>query len=207
MPGSSFFYAGMGRWALTTDVGGWRWGGWKMGLWIFLSWNRIFDWKYFPKSVNFTFSLPFLKVKLVVKWSFAWKYDGSAVRNWNNDPVSSLCSRYNLTRYSIFGKWSKWFPLPLSTGLERVVEIPILPTKQRNLPPVSFRGNRRQPLALISGKPDDGASNEVSSLANEKVISSRNRYGAKGKAVLVSVGVFSHQIGSPTLHSGVLGCT
>ena len=55
--------------------------------------------------------------------------------------------------------------------------------------------------------PDEGALNEVSSLANEKFISSRNKYGAKRKAVLVSVGVFSHQIGSPTLHSGVLGCT
>ena len=41
--------------------------------------------------------------------------------------------------------------------------------------------------------PDEGASNEVSSLANEKFISSRNTYGAKGKAVRVSVGVFSHQ--------------
>ena len=43
------------------------------------------------------------------------------------------------------------------------------------------------------GYPDEGASNEVSSLANEKFISSRNTYGAKGKAVRVSVGVFSHQ--------------
>jgi len=47
------------------------------------------------------------------------------------------------------------------------------------------------------GYPDEGASNEVSSLANEKFISSRNKYGAKGKQYLLA--------GSPTRHSGVLG--
>ena len=81
-------------------------------------------------------------------------------------------------------------PLPQSVGPERVVEILILPHKRRNLPSVSFQGNRCLPLALISGmyNPDEGALNEVSSLANEKFISSRNKYGAKRKAVLVSVG-------------------
>ena len=70
-------------------------------------------------------------------------------------------------------------------------------------------GEQHTPATGVNkwSNPDEGASNEVSSLANEKFISSRNTYGSKGKAVRVSVGVFSHQIGSPTLHSGVLGCT
>lgn len=75
-------------------------------------------------------------------------------------------------------------------------------------PPVSFRGKQTPATGVNKcSNPDEGASNEVSSLANEKFISSRNTYGAKGKAVRVSGGVFSHHIGSPTRHSGVLGCT
>ena len=41
-----------------------------------------------------------------------------------------------------FAKNGKWFPLPLSIGLERVVEIPILLTKRRNLSAVSFWGKQ-----------------------------------------------------------------
>ena len=72
------------------------WGNWggsgEMGLWIFLSLKRIFDCKYFPKSVNFTFSLPFYTVKTVMKRSFAWKYDGSARQQLKIQPcrVSTL---------------------------------------------------------------------------------------------------------------------
>ena len=95
------------RWALTTDVGAFfLWGngegGGEMGLWIFLSWNCIFDWKYFPKSVNFTFSLPFYKVKTVVKLHFSRKYDGSARKQLkNNFRVEFVRSQYNLTRWGI----------------------------------------------------------------------------------------------------------
>lgn len=85
-------------------------------------------------------------------------------------------------------------PLPQSVGPERVVEILILPHKRRNLP-CFLSGEQHTPATGVNkcSNPDEGTLNEVSSLANEKFISSRNEYGAKGKAVLVSVGVFSHQ--------------
>ena len=79
-------------------------------------------------------------------------------------------------------------PLPQSSSFEGVVEILILPHKRRNLPPVSFRGKQTPATGVNKcSNPDEGTLNEVSSLANEKFISSRNKYGAKGKAVLVSV--------------------
>ena len=79
-------------------------------------------------------------------------------------------------------------PLPQSSGFERVVEIPILLTSEGTFPPVSFRGKQTPATGVNKcSNPDEGTLNEVSSLANEKVISSRNKYGAKGKAVLVSV--------------------
>lgn len=69
----------------------------------------------------------------------------------------------------------------------------ILPST-RNLP-CFLSGEQHTPGTGVNkcSNPDEGTLNEVSSLANEKFISSRNKYGAKGKAVLVSVGVFSHQ--------------
>ena len=85
-------------------------------------------------------------------------------------------------------------PLPQSVGPERVVEILILPYKRRNLPSVSFRGNGHLPLASKSGNPDEGASNEVSSLANEKFISSRNKYGLVGKQYLLALVCFHTKI-------------
>lgn len=79
-------------------------------------------------------------------------------------------------------------PLPQSIGLERVVEIPILLTSKGTFPSVSFRGKQTPATGVNKcSNPDEGTLNEVSSLANEKFISSRNKYGAKGKAVLVSV--------------------
>lgn len=127
---------------------GW-WGG-KMGLWIFLSWNCIFDWKYISKSVNFTFSLPFLKVKTVVKWSFSRKYDALP----SNFRVESVRSRYNLTRWgisphSIFRNGVNGSLWPSRLALERDE---ILPSTRNSH--VSFRGNNiRLPLASISGLP------------------------------------------------------
>ena len=83
-------------------------------------------------------------------------------------------------------------PLPQSSGFERVVEIPILLTKRRNFSTCFLSGEQHTPATGVNkcSNPDEGTLNEVSSLANEKFISSRNKYGAKGKAVLVSVGVF-----------------
>ena len=144
----------MGEWG--------RWGG-KMGLWIFLSWNRIFDWKYFPKSVNFTFSLPFYTVKTVMKRSFAWKYDGSARKQLKIPcQVSTLAVQLEQFPCRVWALGTTWHgncfprngvmvPLPQSIGLERVVEIPILLTNKGTFPLVSFRGNNiRLPLASIS---------------------------------------------------------
>ena len=188
------------------EIGGW---GGKMGLWIFLSWNCIFDWKYFPKSVNFTFSLPFLKVKLVMKWSFSRKYDGSAVNNWKtiSCQVSTLAVQLDtlgLITPLHSQEWNKWFLVAFSIGPWEGWNLTI----HKELP-CFLSGEQHTPATGVNkcSNPDEGTLNEVSSLANEKFISSRNKYGAKGKAILVSVGVFSHQVGSPTRHSGVLDCT
>ena len=125
-----------------------------------------------------------------------------------NTAVSSLCSRYNSTRHSIFGNGvnDSFAPLEWLRGGSRNSDS----TNQAKESSICFlSGEQHTPATGVNkcSNPDEGTLNEVSSLANEKFISSRNKYGAKGKAVLVSVGVFSHQIGSPTLHSGVLGCT
>ena len=59
--------------------------------------------------------------------------------------------------------------------------------------------------------PDEGTLNEVSSLANEKFISSRNKYGAKGKAILVSgkpnsqVYLATHKINGSTPRKSATG--
>ena len=82
-------------------------------------------------------------------------------------------------------------PLPQSVGPERVVEILILPHKRRNLPPVSFRGKQTPATGVNKcSNPDEGTLNEVSSLANEKFISSRNKYGAKGKPYVLALVCF-----------------
>lgn len=68
-------------------------------------------------------------------------------------------------------------------------------TNQAKESSICFLSGKQTPATGVNkcSNPDEGTLNEVSSLANEKFISSRNKYGAKGKAVLVSVGVFSHQ--------------
>lgn len=79
-------------------------------------------------------------------------------------------------------------PLPQSSSFEGVVEILILPTKQRNFSTCFLLGETDAcHWRYKCSNPDEGTLNEVSSLANEKFISSRNKYGAKGKAVLVGV--------------------
>ena len=102
--------------------------------------------------------------------------------------VSSLCSRYNLTRFTPFSEMElngSFAPVEQLRGGGRNSDSTNQAKELFHLFP--FGGNRRLSLALISGNPDEGALNEVSSLANEKFISSRNKYGAKGKAVLVGV--------------------
>ena len=79
-------------------------------------------------------------------------------------------------------------PLPLSIGLERVVEIPILLTKQRNFSTCFLSGEQHTPATGVNkcSNPDEGTLNEVSSLANEKFISSRNKYGLKESVYLLA---------------------
>ena len=98
VPGSSFFFICVRwdeRWLRMSapffygEIGE---GGGKMGWWIFLSWNCIFDWKYISKSVNFTFSLPFLKVKTVVNCALLGNMTALPVNNWKTISVSSLYS-------------------------------------------------------------------------------------------------------------------
>ena len=80
-------------------------------------------------------------------------------------------------------------PLSQSIGLERVVEIPILLTKQRNFSTCFLSREQHTPATGVNkcSNPDEGTLNEVSSLANEKFISSRNKYGLVGKRILVGV--------------------
>ena len=68
--------------------------------------------------------------------------------------------------------------------------------KQRNFSTCFLSGEQHTPATGVNkcSNPDEGTLNEVSSLANEKFISSRNKYGAKGKAVLVSVSEARHCI-------------
>lgn len=58
-------------------------------------------------------------------------------------------------------------------------------------PPVSFRGKQTPATGVNKcSNPDEGTSNEVSSLANEKFISSRNKYGLKESVYLLALVCF-----------------
>ena len=73
-------------------------------------------------------------------------------------------------------------------------------------PPVSFRGKQTPATGVNKcSNPDEGTLNEVSSLANEKFISSRNKYGAKRKAVLVSVGTPHRFLSDGSGTVGIMG--
>ena len=130
-----------------------------------------------------------------MKWSFAWKCDALP----SNFRVKSVRSQYNLTRWgisphSIFRNGVNGSFAPI--GWPRKGGRNSDSTTQAKESSVCFLSGEQMPATGVDKwyyNPDEGASNEVSSLANEKFISSRNKYGAKRKAVLVSVGVFSHQ--------------
>ena len=133
-------------------------------------------------------------MKFVVKWSFAWKCDALP----SNFRVKSMRSQYNLTRWgisphSIFRNGVNGSFAPI--GWPRKGGRNSDSTIQAKESPICFLSGEQTPATGVNkcSNPDEGASNEVSSLANEKFISSRNKYRAKGKAVLVGVGVFSHQ--------------
>lgn len=130
-----------------------------------------------------------------MKWSFAWKCDALP----SNFRVKSVRSQYNLTRWgisphSIFrnGVNGSFAPIgwPRKGGRNSDSTI-----QAKESPTCFLSGEQHTPATGVNkcSNPDEGTLNEVSSLANEKFISSRNTYGAKGKAVRVSVGVFSHQ--------------
>ena len=108
--------------------------------------------------------------------------------------VSSLCSRYNLTRKLFSQKWSNGSFAPIDWPRKGSRNSDS--TNQAKESSICFLSGKQTPATGVNkcSNPDEGTLNEVSSLANEKFISSRNKYGAKGKAVLVSVGVFSHQL-------------
>ena len=81
--------------------------------------------------------------------------------------------------------------MPQSSGFERVVEIPILLTSEGTFPPVSFWG-RQTPATGVNkcSNPDEGTSNEVSSLANEKFITVPvTSMALKGKQYLLALGL------------------
>lgn len=143
-----------------------------------------------------------------MKRSFAWKYDGSARKQLKIQPcrVSTLAVQLD-TPHSILRNGVNGSFAPI--GWPRKGGRNSDSTTQAKESSVCFLSGEQMPATGVDKwyNPDEGALNEVSSLANEKFISSRNKYGAKRKAVLVSVGVFSHQVGSPTRHSGVLDCT
>ena len=81
-------------------------------------------------------------------------------------------------------EWNKWFLVAFSIGPWEGWNLTI----HKELP-CFLSGEQHTPATGVNkcSNPDEGTLNEVSSLANEKFISSRNKYGAKGKAVLVSV--------------------
>ena len=102
--------------------------------------------------------------------------------------VSSLCSRYNLTRSTPFSEMElngSFVPIDWPREGGRNSDS----TTQAKESSVCFLSGKQAPATGVNkcSNPDEGTLNEVSSLANEKFISSRNKYGAKGKAVLVSV--------------------
>ena len=80
-------------------------------------------------------------------------------------------------------------------------------------PACFLSGEQHTPATGVNkcSNPDEGTLNEVSSLANEKFISSRNKYGAKGKAVLVSgkpnsqVYLATHKINGSTPRKSATG--
>ena len=102
--------------------------------------------------------------------------------------VSSLCSRYNLTRKLFSQKWSSGSFAPIDWPRKGSRNSDST-KKQRNFSTCFLSGEQHTPATGVNkcSNPDEGTLNEVSSLANEKFISSRNKYGAKGKRILVGV--------------------
>ena len=136
----------------------------------------------------------------MVKLHFSRKYDGSARKQLKIQPcrVSTLAVQLDtlhicplVSHSCLASRWAK---------------------STKGLPPVSFRG-KQTPATGVNKciNPDEGTLNEVSSLANEKFISSRNKYGAKGKAVLVSgkpnsqVYLATHKINGSTPRKSATG--
>ena len=94
--------------------------------------------------------------------------------------VSSLCSRYNLTRKLFFQKWSNGSFVPIDWPRKGSRNSDST-NKQRNFSTCFLSGEQHTPATGVNkcSNPDEGTLNEVSSLANEKFISSRNKYGLK----------------------------
>ena len=103
-----------------------------------------------------------------------------------NTAVASLCSQYNLPRHSIFGNGvnDSFAPLEWLRGGSRNSDS----TNQAKESSVCFLSGEQMPATGVDKwyNPDEGASNEVSSLANEKFINSCNKYGLVGKQYVLA---------------------
>ena len=105
------------------------------------------------------------------------------VNNWKYR-VKSVRSQYNLTRWVISphsilrnGVNGSFAPI----GWPRKGGRNSDSTTQAKESPICFLSGEQTPVTGVNkcSNPDEGTSNEVSSLANEKFISSRNKYGLK----------------------------
>lgn len=162
--------------------------------------------KIYFKKCKFHFQLAFFKGEDCSELRFAWKYDALPSTIEKQFPCR-VCTRH--VEHIVLCALLDWLSRigRITKFIWQYFRDEILPCTRNSA--CFLSGEQHTPATGVNkcSNPDEGASNEVSSLANEKFISSRNTYGAKGKAVRVSGGVFSHHIGSPTRHSGVLGCT
>ena len=148
-----------------------------------------------------------------MKWSFSRKYDGSARQQLKIQPcrVSTLAVQLD-TPHSILRNGVNGSFAPI--GWPRKGGRNSDSTTQAKESSVCFLSGEQMPATGVDKwyyNPDEGALNEVSSLANEKFISSRNKYGAKGKAVLVSgkpnsqVYLATHKINGSTPRKSATG--
>ena len=108
--------------------------------------------------------------------------------NWKTIFVSSLCSRYNLTRSTPFSEMElngSFVPIDWPREGGRNSDST---NKQRNFSTCFLSGEQHTPATGVNkcSNPDEGTLNEVSSLANEKFISSRNKYGLKESVYLLA---------------------
>ena len=155
----------MGRWALTTDVGGWCGGGWKMGLWIFLSWIGFLERIYFLKSVNSTFTVFYNKA---TRRCYYWQSKCRILLSWKSKLACNskklffsfgFCQkRKGGSEASAVHKKRQMVPFaPFDWSREGGRNSDSTNQAKELFQLFPFGGSRHRPLVLISGKPDEGA--------------------------------------------------